>query len=243
MVFYLTLVSTYNLTYTLVFFMASTFAMLFIASKLIQHPLLQLLEGEGVLALTIDSTGIIQPFICKVEPPYVKGKVRGQEVTDIWDRETVFYLTNPKKGMLTDARDEKGEIYKVIVLGRADEKNVNETFAFNGYPTLIYNKMLNTFLTKQALATLEASSIVKHTIFHLNKRVEELTAMIRDFARYVVEQTKPKRGFFGIGNWFWIILVIIIGIVIILLLPAFIESLGGPAPVSPVQQSQPVIPR
>lgn len=247
--FYLTLVNYRDFIYAVIFFMVATLGMTVIASKLISHPLLELIEGKGIIAFTFDSTGIIQPFICRVIPPFTKGRLGKQEITDVWDREAVFYLTRPKKGQLTVARDEDGELYEVIVLGKAGEKHVDELFGFEGLPALIYNRALNTFITKSALAELESSSIVRHVIFYLNKRVEELTAMIRDFARYVVEQTKPKKGLFGLGNWFWIILLIAIVVIVMLFVPAFMDTfsnlVSSNIPVTPVQPTPqaPVVPK
>ena len=64
--------------------------------------------------------------------------------------------------------------------------------------------------------------------------------MLRDFARYIVEQTKPRR-FFGLGNWFIILIIVII---VLLMFPAFLDifsSAGGI--VHPVKLIEPVVPR
>jgi len=50
---------------------------------------------------------------------------------------------------------------------------------------------------------------------YLKVKVDELSAILRDFARHVVEQLKPKQTL--LGNWiFWIILMLIIGLVLVM---------------------------
>lgn len=244
--FFLSLLKLGDFIYATLIFLGVTIFMMLITSRLISHPLLQLLEGKGFLAIKLDSTGVILPFICQVIPPYVKGRLGKKEVEDVWDRKAVYYIKPPKEGKITIAEDKEGNRYEVIILGKAGEDKHDKLFGFEGFPTFIYNEALGTFLTKQALAKFEDEALVKHTIFYVSKKVDELLMQIRDFARYVVEQTKPKKKFFGLGNWFWLIVIAVLILLGILILPMFMDMFSGAtralAPVQPVNPN-PVTPR
>ncbi|WP_456477609.1 hypothetical protein [Geoglobus ahangari] len=245
--FFVALLRLGDFIYATLAFLGVTFLMMLIASRLISHPLLQLLEGKGFLAIKLDSTGVINPFICQVVPPYVKGRLgKNKEVEDVWDRKAVYYLKPPEKGKMAIAEDQEGNKYEVIILGKAGEDKHDKLFGFEGFPTFIYNEPLGTFITKQALAKFEDEALVKHKIFYVSKKIDELLMVIRDFARYVVEQTRPKKAFFGLGNWFWLIVLAILALLAILLLPMVMDMFSGAtraiAPVQPVNPA-PVSPR
>ena len=245
MAFFYTLMKMHDLIYATAAWLGATVAMMFVASRMLRHPMMQMVEGDGLLAMTIDSTGLVQPFLLKVTPPFMRGKLNSKEVEDVWDRDATFYIKPPKNGSLTVAKGEDGELYEIIVLGRVGEDYNDKLFGFEGHLMFIFSKTLNCFLTKQALAEMETKSLIKHAVFYLNMKVEELTRLLRDFARYIVEQTKPKK-FFGLGNWFWILIVAAVLIILLLMLPAFLDVFTGfsstiqqTVPVKPVQPVQP----
>ena len=184
-------------------------------SRLYRHPFLQMLEGDGLLVLTLDSTGVIRPFIVKITPPYVTdGKNE-----DIFDREGVQYLEKPEK---IEAKEDK-EFIKF-----PKKKLASAKFGFEQYPVLIYNAQLGSFLTKDALAKFEENAIAKHAILYLRRKSEELTAHMRDFARYVVEQTRPRKSIVDVISSWWFVLIVIAVIVLlaILFIPAIKEALA-----------------
>jgi len=244
MAFFYGLMKFRDLISAVIVWLLVTIFMMFVGSLLIRHPMLQMVEGDGILAMTIDSTGLVQPFVVKVVPPFMRGKMGKKELEDVWDRDATFYIKHPKPGTLTIAEGDDGQKYEVIVLGRAGEDHNDKIFAFEGHLMFIFNKALNCFITKQALANLESKTLIKHAVFYLNEKVEELTMMLRDFARYIVEQTKPKR-FFGLGNWFVILIIVAIVIIVLLMFPAFLDifSSAGGIIHQPVKPTGPVIPR
>lgn len=240
MAFFFTLLKVGDLMIAAAAWLATTVLMMLIGSWIIRHPMLQMVEGAGILALTIDSTGLIEPFIVKVLPPLMKAKLRNQEIEDVWDRNAAFYIKHPKPATLTVAEGDDGELYEVIVLGKAGEDHNDKFFSFEGHLTFIFNKALGTFITKDMLANLESNTMAKHVILYLSKKIEELSRMIRDFARYIVEQTKPKR-FFGLGNWFIILIVVAVLLLLILMLPAFMDVYSSAG--SLIEVPAPVVPR
>jgi len=240
--FFASLISLNDLLMSAIVWLMVTAVMMFIASRFLAHPLLNLLEGSGILGMTFDSTGVIQPFTIHVNPPYIRGRLGRKEIEDIWNRDATFYLKNPRPGKMAVAEGADGEEYEVIVLGKKGEDHNEKLFNFEGHLTFIYNKTLDEFLTKDALAKFEKSTLVKHAVLYLNKKAEELDAKIRDFARYIVEQAKPKK-FWGMGNWFWVIIVVAVLLILLLFLPAFMDvfssGIGGISQVVPVQPVTP----
>lgn len=196
----------------------------------LRHPLMDLMKGAGLLAMTIDSTGVIEPFIVKVGAPFIKGRLaNGSIATSVFDRNTIFYTKAPRPAQLNyDSRftDPNYDHYDFAV-PKGRESSI--TFAFQQWPTLIYNKNMGTFLTKDALSKIETESMIKHLVIYLKVKTEELTSIMRDFARYVIEMTKPKTSFLeGKGRLFLIIgIAILIVILVGLFGPSLIGLLGG----------------
>lgn len=196
-----------------------------ISKRLIAHPMLQCIEGDGLLVLTPDSTGLIDSFIVKVSNPWLIGKYAGKKVETIFNREIVNYLGPPKKTTATVEEEGENEIMRMVLPKR--EKN-NAIFTFGQMPCLLYNKNLGEFITKDAFANLERDTFVKHMVLYLNRKVEDLTSQLRDFARYIVEQTRPqKQSFLGSKIFMIIIIMIILGVLALLVLPLLSEA-GGP---------------
>lgn len=199
-----------------------------------KHPILQMLEGEGLLTFTIDSTGIIKPFICKVIPPFLEGNLNGKKVSTIFDRESVFYMKKPEKAIIEKLKKEDAKKmvkdfnpdYDYYILKYEKEDATKITYGFEHFPVLIYNKNLDAFLTKDTLAQIETEGMIRHLVLYLKKKTEELTAIMRDFARYVIEMSKPRGLPFGfLGKWwFWIIVFFVVGMIFLMMFPGIMET-------------------
>src|SRR6056297_3496828 len=115
-----------------------------IASAMLKNPFQDLLEGKGLLALNLTSTGIIQPFIMRFDKNFIKGGVNGEYVEEFFDREATQSLSIPTKSKNKVVKTEDGDL-----LFQIDSNELNNSrFAFNQYPVLLYNSMSKTFLTK-----------------------------------------------------------------------------------------------
>ena len=192
-----------------------------IANLLLKNPFTSMLEGKGLLCLNIDSTGIIKPFILKVIQPYVAGKLGNDSVNDVYNRSTVYSMANPvEEGTATEEK-EGG------ITVRIDQEKFNQSrFGLYHYPTLIYNGQLKSLVTKDFLSEKEKSGFAEHGILYLNRKMEELTGVLRDFGRYVVELTKPKLGLLQ-NKWFWIIIIGLLILMALLFAKPIINSISG----------------
>lgn len=197
----------------------------FMGFLLIKNPFTSMLEGKGVLALDMNSTGIITPFVVGLKNPDLFGKVHGKVIKDVFDRQTVMTLTPP-----VTAKDAKIEPVSIDAEGifhfSLDKENYNKSrFAMLQYPVLIYNGHLNSFMTKDFFSEMEKSAFAEHTVLYLNRNMQELTSLIRDFGRYIVESLKPKTGL--AGKWIWIIIGVFVVILIVMFAPSIISVLKG----------------
>lgn len=276
--------SFYGFMWSLVGMFVGLLVGVVISKLLIRNAFSDMLEGNGVLALNIDSTGILRPFIVAVQSPYIRNKK--MDVDDIFDRSAVMQLATPehnrqplgyledggvrvvlekkamiklkqlnkdgpvgvlelKKGEYTILKEKKGAVVlqltpeamkdlrektkENLTLLELDENEYNKgRFALFHYPVLIYNDQTKSIITKDFLAEQEKAAFAEHGILYLNRKMQELTSVVRDFGRYVVELTKPQSGFFG-KWWVWIIIVIFVGILIALFAGPIITAIKGAA--------------
>lgn len=225
-------------------FFAVTLMMILIGNLIIRHPMLALIEGKGMLTMTWDSTGVIETFLVNADAPFVRGLYRKKMKETMFDREIVNYLIPPQKGRIVEASmlNAQGQIIgkrKVLIMPTQEEKP-DYLFSFGSYPTFIFNKSLDNFMQKSLLSNFESNTFVKHMVLHLLKKTEELSRHVRDFARYIVEQTRPKAGWFAQNRWIiWLILIAAVVLLLIMFVPAIFDTVtsgGGlpiPGPVNP----------
>lgn len=200
------------------FLAAGVFLGVLIGSALLKNPFTSMLEGSGIMVFDISSTGIIRPFIAQVHNPYMSAR---NIFKDVFDRMAVFNLAVPKRaGKATPT--ETGGLDITM-----DEESYNKgRFALFHYPVVLWNSQLKSVVTKDWLSEKENDIFANHTILYLNRSLEELTSVVRDFARHVVDQIRPK------GEWLkskWVVWIII-GVAILLaimFLPKIFTSLGG----------------
>lgn len=209
----------YNLMGGIGFFLIGLLLSMLLVTVLLRNPFTQMIEGKGIMVLNIDSTGVITPFLVGVQSPYIRGRFQGKEVNDVFDREAVFNLAGPKlKGgtatPITEGEDQGG------ILIRLNEEDYNRgRFAMFHYPVLLWNNQIKSIVTKDFLSEMEKTAFAEHGVLYLNRKMEELTSVVRDFGRHVVELLKPKQGLFG-NNW---VIWLVIGLVVLLL------AMFGPA--------------
>lgn len=204
------------------FFFAGLLVTVLLGNLLLSNPFTKMIEGKGILAINIDSTGVLRPFIVSVRPPYIEGKLFGKTIKDIFNRQTVMGIAAPQENKQPSIFDNEGGI--TIKL---DEEKLNAgRFALWHYPVLLYNQQIGSVITKDFLSEQEKDTFAEHNVIYLNKKVEELTSVVRDFARHVVETLKPQSSFMQSAWLKWIIigLIVILGI---LFAPALIDAFKG----------------
>jgi len=214
----------YGMLWALVMLAAGLGMSIFIGNLLLKNPFTDMLEGKGILALNIDSTGVLRPFIVGIEPPYIKGKLGNHKVDDVFNRSTILNLAAPianSKKAQTITEGEKAGGIKIEL----DNDTYNKArFALFHYPVIIYNQQINSVLTKDFLSGLEKDVFAEHTVIYLNKKLEELTSVVRDFGRHIVELTKPGRDSILQSKWFWIVIMVAMIILLIIFAPKIIEA-------------------
>ena len=174
----------------------------FIVRRMYNTPFDAIVEGEGLLTLTFDSTGVIAPFVAR----YVRGQIQynidGEEITEPFDRRKLLHLFPPRQAIWR----EEGE--KIVIEIPKDELP-DARFAFMGLPTIIYNRKLATTVAKNDLAKLETKDTLLLETINLRHEVRRLSDLVTHFARYVMDQLKPKKQWFQ-NTWLWIIIAIVI---------------------------------
>jgi hypothetical protein len=236
--FIICLISGMTLFMGILFVFVMALLMMVITVIAIRHPLSSLIEGKGFLTLTLDSTGYIESFIVSPNLPFISGMFHKKKVEVMFNRDDVQYLIPPKKAGIADATmiDSNGKIIgtrKVLIMPTETEKP-DYLFSFGNYPTFIYNKVLGTFLPKSLFSDFEHNTFVKHAVMYLCKKTEELSASVRDFARYIVEQIRPHKSIWQ-SKWLIYIIIAIAAVVLIALFaPSIINTLKGtPVPKLP----------
>jgi hypothetical protein len=219
------LITFVNLLWAIVGLIGMMLLMLLVGNLMLKNPFSAMLEGKGILCLNLDSTGIIRPFIMNVQNYYLKGKLMGKQTMDIFNRDCVQQIARPIK-TITPAiqHTEKGE----LIITLTEEDYNKSRFSMLHYPCILYNDQLETLITKDFISQQEKQIFAEHKILYLNRKLEELTSITRDFARYVVELTKPKEGLFA-NKWIWFIIIGIIVLVVGFLAIKFLPGIFGQA--------------
>lgn len=206
----------------LVFFFIGLIVSVIIGIVLLKNPFTEMLEGAGLLLLNIDSTGVIRPTVVKVKSPYIKGKIENEEIEDVFNRDTILQLAQPESRDVPILKTKDGSVFICL-----QEEDYNKgRFALFHYPVIIWNNQIKSILTKDFLADQEKDIFAEHGILYLNRKMHELTSVVRDFGRYVVELTKPQSSFFQ-SKLFLIILIVGLVVLGLIFAPKIIEIIQG----------------
>lgn len=220
-----------GLIWALVLFFLGMLLSVVMANFLLRNPFSDMLQGKGLIACNLDSTGLVTFFNVRLDNPKVVGSYFKQQIEDTFDRDAVFnFVPSGKKDGIAVTTPDGGMLIKV----NNQEYNKGR-FATLQYPLLIWNDQMKTLLTKDFLSDQEKYAFAEHQSLHLNQQMNSLTSVTRDFARYVVNQVKPMSNFMakhGGKVIVIVILVILVGALAFLFGPAIfntITSEGGTA--------------
>jgi len=187
-----------------------------VGSVISKNPFTPMLEGKGIIAFNLDSTGVMKPFMVSLDNPYIKGKYGSKQIKDIFNRSTTLNLSKPIMNKTPAKFTDDGKIHIIL-----DEDEYNKgRFGLFHYPCLIWNDQIKSILTKDFFSEQEKTAFAEHGILYLNRTMEELTQSIRDFGRYIVENIKPMAKL--MNNKGIVIIILIVFVVIILVM------FGGP---------------
>jgi hypothetical protein len=192
---------------------------------LLKTPFRSMEEGKGLLTYNMDSTGVLTPFVVGLNNPYIEGNKDGKKIKDIFDRAAIFTLQEPVESKASFIKENKEGIISLEM----HKDNYNKAkFGQSSYPVLIWNDQIKQFLTKDFFSNGEKQATAEHAILYLTKLVEDLNVNLLNFGRYIVETTNPNKGNWLSGNW-WVILLIVFVIVVLGIMfgPAIMDKLGG----------------
>ena len=193
-----------------------------IGVKLLTNPFSKMLKGKGLLVLNLDSTGVLRPFIVGLSSPYIKGVLNGEVIEDVFDRDAVFNLATPVDNSSTAFANERGGLTIDI-----DEQEYNQgRFALFHFPVLFWNDQIKSIITKDFLANEEKNAFANHSVLYMNRKMQELTSDIKNFARHIVDSLKPKTNIFQ-AKWVMYVIIGVIVLLIILFFPTIMNLFGG----------------
>jgi len=222
--FYLGLIY-FGLLWAIATMLVTSLVFILLGSLMISTPFRDMLEGKGILTLNWDSTGVLRLGIVGLHSPYIRGKMGKEKIEDVWDRATVAQIEAPKKSIGKAYKIMRGEKAGGLRIDMNEQEYNDSRFALFHWPVLIWNDQIKSLITKEWLSNNEKETFAEHGILYLNRKMEELTGWMRDFARHVVESTKPKGSIFE-NKWFWILGLILIGLLIMLFVPGLMNSFG-----------------
>lgn len=215
-------VKFYGLWIGIACFAGTLFVSALLANLLLVNPFTSMLQGAGIMAIDMNSTGILQPFIVRLRNPDIIGRIRGRLIRDVFDRNAVMTLSEPVVASMQGKKDTKtGNISFTL----SQEDFNRSRFAMYQYPVLIYNSHINSFLTKEWFSEMEKTAFAEHTVLYLNRIMQELTSMTRDFTRGVIDLLKPKGA--GGNKWVWIIIIGGLILLAALFAPSVINAIKG----------------
>jgi hypothetical protein len=103
LIVYVVFSTFYNMLLGIIGMVLSLIIVIPFASLLMRHPFRSIIEGEGLLALDLNSTGILQPFILKKQREWVINEQRG--IMRLYNRRNVHYLKPPLLAEYYDLSD------------------------------------------------------------------------------------------------------------------------------------------
>lgn len=211
----------YNFYIGLALMAAGLITSVIAANLMLKTPFSDMLEGKGILAIDINSTGILQPFIVAVQSPFIRARVKGKVIEDVFNRKTVNQikpaLKKPGKVSVTNGK---------VSFELSQEEFNDARMAMYQYPVIFFNSQLGTVITKEFLSTQEKEAFAEHQLIYLNHKNQELSSLIRDFARHVINELKPQGNLLA-NKWLWLAVGALIIILIVLFAPAVLDAIGG----------------
>lgn len=189
---FITVVGFMIMLYMYGMFIASMAAVLFIVLStfigklMIKNPFMEMMKGNGILTIPIDSRGWMKPFLCKFHKGMIVGEFDGKPVKAPFDRKIVFNIEEPRDMKML--KDKEGNIFMRIT---PDEFSENR-FSMMNFPVLLYNSQMGGFITKDWLSERETDTFSRHHIIHANKIAERLTEQITNFGRYIADNAMSK---------------------------------------------------
>lgn len=233
----LALVVFLDVLLTIIFYFGS-FGVMFLISYFIlsQNPFIAVIEKKGILGITLDSKGILQPFLIKIRGPLMEAKLGKQKLMTNFDRNLLFFMRPPKKAWAWITKSQSinsagvsGEVEETINFSMPRNDYDKNVFSLNQMPVIFYNSVKELWISKEMLIEMESKLLAHHLLVYLLRKTEEFNSLLRDFVRYIMEQLRPKKNIFAsMGFWLMIIIICVaFGIMAIMFGPEIMKMFSG----------------
>lgn len=225
----ITFITTNGLLYACIATALLFLVLLFITNQMLKHPLTQLIEGDGHLIMTNDSTGNKRLFIFNRITPFMNAQIDGNFVNQAFDRNLIQYLTAPITAKTEATMNEQGDITFTIT---KSEYN-NAVQSFNNYRVIEYNTILKSVITKDFMKDKEATAFADYQIFNLYQHLKNMEGFLRQVFRNLGDEFNPRDNLSLAALmkkwWFWLIIIIFLGGIIYMMWPSIQNAIGGAA--------------
>lgn len=199
----------------------SVFVLMIFAFKATESPFLKMWEGSEFGAMTLDDTGKIDFFTVKYVSGNLIGMLHGQEIMERFNRKFFFYINSVfGRGKL------KEEDNKLVLT--LEKKDYNKSQFKTEFPILIWNKRLNTFITKEYLHDKDNKELIIALGRNYYAELQKFNQTASAITRFIVDLLGKK--ILGQNSWiFWLLILLIGGILIYLGWPEISKLFAGVA--------------
>lgn len=171
---------------SMIFALLAVLASAFVGMAIIHHPLLDIIEGRGLLTISLSSTGISRIFNTRViAGTQLALKVNGKWYSQMYNRTIGWYLNKVEKAQAINT--EGG-----LELKLPTEKKAINTWAFEGRPMLIWNEKAESFLDKETVAEMENTIMTENLSLGLMNQVNKLREDMHQFTRHFSDLFNPS---------------------------------------------------
>jgi hypothetical protein len=201
--------------------------MILLAWLLFRHPLLSWIEGSGLIAADINSTGIIPWYKVTIAQSRMTIGI-GKGIKSFFNRKLFEPLAiSPKTLEATEQTDSNGEEEIVFRLKKEDYPRA----IFGTTPSkniLFFNGKSLRVVTKEWIASGEDKLLADHMLYDLKESVDTLGEQMGPFAKYIVEIMARALGGFKMPSW-WIIIIIVVLLAVGYFAFPYLQSMIGGA--------------
>lgn len=182
--------------------------MIVLAWFFLRHPLLAWIEGTGLLAADINSTGIISWY--KVTVAQSRMTIGyGKGIKSFFNRKLFApFAVFPQELEATEQIDKDGDGEIVFRIKKQDYPKA----IFGTTPTrniLFFNGKTKNVITKDFLAEGEDKLLADHMLYDLKESIDVLGEQMGPFAKYIVDLMAKALGGFKMPSY-WIIIAILV---------------------------------
>jgi hypothetical protein len=184
-----------------------------------------MLEGSGILTLSINSSGNITPYLATTDSKNLTLKTPKKLFTSIYDRTIGFYFKSPKKASV-EVTEEK------LIIELEKEKFSTSYFKLMDKPVLIWNEKTQSFLTKQSLCDTENTMLADYLSLVTLTKIDALGLPLTQLTKTFSEYFKPA-SFLAMFDNPWVkgifIFLIILAVVAVVVMfgPEFLNIIQG----------------